>query len=227
MRRIILAFVLMLWAAHAEASLLFTPDSFTLTFTATFNDTGTDTFCWQCADGDPSNDLRAVLQVIPELSGDWTDFIPFVMGQLNLQSTVTNFLGLEAAFGIAVTLTASGSELPQSLVNPSVSTGVIPGSLFGVDVGDPIIFPLVLECCDGFVGGLEFRQAFFPSTPFLPEEIGGVNVLEMELFFPEQIEYTPVPELVPEPTSLLLLGSAFAAAVLRGRRAIRRGSSKM
>jgi hypothetical protein len=221
MRGIILAFVLMLWAAHSEASLLFTPDSFTLTFKATFDDTGTDTFCWQCADADPSNDLQAVLQVFPELSGAWTDFIPYNAGYLNLQSTVTNFLGLEAAFGIAVTLTASNPE------HTAMFKGFLPGRLLGVDVGDPTIFPLVLECCDGIVqtakdgSGVEFRQAFFPPSPFLPEEVGGQHGLELELFFPEQVE------VIPEPASLVLLGSGLVATVLKRRRALRRGSRTM
>jgi hypothetical protein len=44
-----------------------------------------------------------------------------------------------------------------------VSFGVIPGRFLGVDGGTA----LVLECCDGFVDGVEFQQASFPSTPFI------------------------------------------------------------
>ena len=53
MRRITLAFALMLWASQVEARVPFTPDSFTPSVTAVFNDTGTDTFCWQCGDANP------------------------------------------------------------------------------------------------------------------------------------------------------------------------------
>ena len=52
MRRITLTFALTLWAGHADASVLFTPDIFTFQFKATFNDTATDTFCRQCTDAD-------------------------------------------------------------------------------------------------------------------------------------------------------------------------------
>jgi PEP-CTERM motif len=209
MRRIMLVFALMLCASQVEADVFFPPDSFTLNVRAVFNDTGTDTFCWQCGDANPLNDFQAVLD-FRDLSAPWTDFLPY-SGFLQLQSTATNYLGLEANFSLHATLTASGASLPESLVNPSVSFGVIPGRVLGVDDG----IALVLECCDGRVGGVEFRQAFFPSTPFIVPPGGLEQQAAIELHFAEQIEYSPV----PEPTSLFLLGSALAAAALRRRRA--------
>lgn len=208
MRRIMLTFALMLWASQLEAAVLFPPDSFTLNVRAVFNDTGTDTFCWQCGDANPLNDFQAVLD-FRDFSEGWDDFWAYA-GFLQLHSTATNYLGLEANFSLHVKLTAWGESLPESLVNPSVSFGVIPGRVLGVDDGNA----LVLECCDGQVGGVEFRQALWPSDPFIVPPGGLHKIAAIELIFPEQIEYSPV----PEPASLILLGSALAAAATRRRR---------
>ena len=205
MRRIMLTFVVTLWASQTEASILFTPDTFTLDVRAVFNDTNTDTFCYQCGDADPSNDLEVVLN-FPDVSESWTDFVRY-SGLLNFQGPATNYLGLDANFALHVKLTAAGASLPESLTNPSVSFGIIPGRLLEVFDGNA----LVLECCDGLVGGIQFQQAFFPPDPFTLPPGGGSQLSALELHLPPQIEYSPV----PEPTSLLLLGSALAAAALR------------
>jgi hypothetical protein len=212
MRRIMLTFALMLWASQVEASLLFTPDFFTLDVRAVFNETGTNSFCWQCDDADPLNDFQAVLDV-QNLSESWTDFLGWTAGESRMQGTATNYLGLDAEFALKVKMTAAGASLPESLTSPSVSFGFIRGRLLGVDLGD--VTALILECCNGRVGGIQFQQAFFPSDPFIipPGELER-RQLNLELHFPEQIEYTPI----PEPMSLLLLGSGLAAAALTRRR---------
>ena len=69
MRRVMLTLGLMLWASQIEASIFFTPDEFNLNVKAVFNDTGTDTFCWQCGDANPLNDFQAVLN-FPDLIGE-------------------------------------------------------------------------------------------------------------------------------------------------------------
>ena len=209
MRRIMLTVALMLWASQIEAAVLFPPDSFRLDVTAVFNDTNTNTFCWQCGDSNPLNDFQAVLQSFPDLTDAWTDFLPYA-GSIHLQGTATDYLGLDANFSLRVRFTAWGAALPESLVRPSVSDGIIPGRILGVEDG----LAIVLECCDGRVGGVQFQQAFFPSFPFTVPPGGLQRQAAIELHFPEQIEYSPV----PEPTSLLLLGSAVAAAALRRRR---------
>jgi PEP-CTERM motif len=211
MRRVMLTFALTLWAAsHAEASILFTPDDFTLDIRAVFTDTNTDTFCWACGDAIPSNDLRAVLN-FPGLSEGWADLFVAHSGLVGFEGTATNYLGLDANFNLHVKLTAAGRSLPESLVNPSVSFGIIRGKLLGVDDGQA----LVLELSDERVGGIRFLQGFFP-TPFVLPPGGGQKLLGYELHLSEQIEYTPA---VPEPTSLLLLGSALAAVALKRYRA--------
>src|SRR4029434_6097102 len=80
MRRILLTVALTLWASHADASILFTPDSFTLEVRAVFTDNNTDRFCWRCGDTNPSNDLQAVLQSATPFSESWTDFVAYSAG---------------------------------------------------------------------------------------------------------------------------------------------------
>src|SRR5262245_22897211 len=104
MLRMFLTFALMLWPSQVEARVPFTPDSFTLSVRAVFDDTVTDTFCWQCGDANPLNDFQAVLD-FPDLSGAWIDFMGYA-GFLQLQSTATNYLGLEANFSLLAKLTA-------------------------------------------------------------------------------------------------------------------------
>ena len=145
MRRIMLTFALMLCASQVEADVLFTPDSFTLNVRAVFNDTGTDTFCWQCGDANPLNDFQAVLSSFPDLSEAWTDFLPYAAGLVQLQSTATNYLGLDANFSLHAKLTAWGASLPESLVRPSVSFGVIPGRLLGVNRGTALVPSVAME----------------------------------------------------------------------------------
>ncbi len=214
MRRIVLTVTLVLWTSQVDAAILFTPDEFTLTINAVFDDTGTDTFCWQCGDADPLNDFRAVLGTFPDHSGPWNQFQQYA-SSMQLQSTTPSYSGLEANFSLHATLSAWGASLPQSLVNPSVFFGIIPGRVLGVELGSAV----VLECCDGFVGPLYIQQAFYPSTPFVVPPGGVSKLIALELHpFGDQVPYTPA-AAVPEPASLFLLGSALTAVALRRRRA--------
>ena len=211
MRPVMLTVALTLWASHADASILFTPDSFTLEVRAVFTDNNTDTFCWRCGDTNPSNDLQAVLQSAAPLSESWTDFVAYSAGVLNLMSIATDYDGLDADIALRFKLTASGASLPESLVRPSVSFGIATGQLIGVNGGEA----LVLECCDGRFSGITVQQAFFPPDPFIIPPGGTDRLLALEVFLPAQIEYTPI----PEPASLLLIGSALGAVALKRRRA--------
>jgi PEP-CTERM motif-containing protein len=216
MRRIMLTFPLMLWASQVEADVLFRPDTFSLSVQAFFNDTGTNTFCWQCGDANPLNDFRAVLNFSEVLSrAPWisTNSVGYT-GRVDLQSTATNYLGLDANFSLLARVSAWNEIGPVTVPAPGrVSVGIIPGRILGVDLGS--VTAVVLECCDGRVDGVDFQQAFFPSEPFIVPPGGTSRGVAIELLRFDEL----IPSPVPEPTSLLLLGSALAAAALRRRRA--------
>jgi len=221
MRHIVLTVTLVPWTSQVDAAILFTPDSFTLTINPVFDETGTAAFCWQCGDADPVNDLRVFLGPFPKVGGDWNQFQAY-SGSSTLRSTAPNYSGLEANFSLYAKLSTWGASLPESLANPSVSFGMIPGRFRGVNGGSEI----VLECCDGFVGPLYIQQAFYPPSPFVIPPGGRSKLVALELHpFGDQVPYTPATP-IPEPASLLLFGSACAAAALKRRRGKTEGSQR-
>ena len=165
--------------------------------------------------------LRVFLGPFPNVGGDWNQFLAY-SGSALLRSTAPTYSGLEANFSLHAKLSTWGASLPESLANPSVSYGMIPGTFRGVNGGSEI----VLECCDGFVGPLYIQQAFYPPSPFVVPPGGLSKLVALELHpFGDQVPYTPAAP-IPEPASLLLFGSACAAAALRRRRGKTEGSQR-
>jgi hypothetical protein len=71
----------------------------------------------------------------------------------------------------------------------------------------------------GRVDGVRFQESSI--DPFTVPIEGGSKGFTSEIFLDEEVPYTPgltPPSVVPEPLSILLLGSGLAAAAVRRRR---------
>lgn len=228
MRRISLLFALMLSSSPAHADVLlpgdpFTPESVLIELFQPLFGNGTNTFCWQCGDLNPSNDLQLVLnRRLPFSIPAWPDFFAAdSLGSISVNGPAPKFDGLDVSFSFqvktTVTTKVNDDNSFEDLARPSVATGVITGGVFGVEGRD-----LVLHF-SGRVGGVTFLESSIDPFP-IPIE-GGGKPLTSEIFVGEQIPYSPAgpaPTILPEPTSLLLLGSGFVAAAFKMRRSARR-----
>ena len=224
MRRIILLLVLMLASTPAQASTLlpgelFTPDSVHVAITGPVFANGTHTFCWQCGDGIPSNDLRLVLSRGSEFGvPGYPDFFGAEsLGAIAMSGPAASFVGLDVSFSFFVTTTVTtkvnSDHSLEQLPQPSVAEGALAGRVAGVGGRD-----LILQY-SGRVDGVTFLESsIYPFT--VPLE-GMTKGFTSEIFVDAEIPYAPGASAVPEPTSLILLGSALAAAALRARREAR------
>ena len=228
MRRISLLFALMLSSSPAHADVFlpgdpFTPESVFLEFSQPLFGDGTSTFCWQCGDLNPSNDLQLVLEGrLPFSIPGWPDFFAAdSIGAISVNGPAADFDGLDVSFSFQVTTTVTtkvnDDNSFEDLPRPSVATGTITGGVIGVEGRD-----LVLQY-RGRVGGVTFQESSIDPFP-IPIE-GGGKTFTSEIFVDSRMPFTPAgpaPTVTPEPASLLLLGSAFAAAAFKVRRSARR-----
>ena len=139
-----------------------------------------------------------------------------------MKGPAPNFDGLNVSFTFAATTTVTTQihlddhNRPEDLPQPSVAKGTWTGNVLGVGGRQLIV------TYGGRVDGVTFVESSDPfNPPFTVPLGGGTKQFTSEIFvdFIDGIPYTPAPSVVPEPTSMLLLGSGFAAAALKAKRA--------
>lgn len=174
-----------------------------------FLSSGTDSICLQCDDADATNDFRAQVQFAPTF-GAFPNALSVWGGQISfLGTTATDLPSLNETFLLNVRL--SMRDFSPEYPEPSISEG----SLFGFIrwAGEGLI---KASCCGGQINGVNFQPGGL--NYLFPFEFGTLGrVSPIDIHGPTTANYTPGPAAVPEPTSLILLGSGLLAIARRRR----------
>ncbi len=174
-----------------------------------------NTACLNCEDGEPLNDLTLTVALADGggFGGFSTFFLGFVAFDGNLQAIRDVNLTIEGDIRMVTQQTnPPTAEYPL----PSVSYGTLTGFLLGANLAGGCGFDFVEDCCFGNVGGVSFKSPIGPSLWEIQNTPNGVGFAAEAAW--SEAPYTPEVTAVPEPTTLLLLGSGLISAEVKRRR---------
>ena len=222
MKKLPLLIVAILACGASAEALPYMPDTVEWSvLTTRFKETGTDTACIHCDDADPTNDLILTVMFGGGIAsgngfgrtGGWLG----IQGNL-LPSIYDVNLTIQAFLRVQTSIVAQDpSEYPK----PSVAYGWLDGWLLGREEGS---IALIEDCCGGVIGNHAMFKS--PQGPSIWERStlgqwhdgnGGIP-LNGEVQWGPLAAYTPAVETIPEPATLLLLGTGLVGFIRRRRR---------
>ena len=204
--------------AHA---LPFVPDSLDATsLESRFVETGTNTACVNCEDLDPTNDLTLTLDNFGALGFGGFGYAYGFMAMTGFLESIRD-ADLTIEYDLRVVSSYGIGSSPEELAAyplPSVTYGTVSGFIQGGNFWQSDDFDVVEDCCNGVAGGAFFLSAFGPSH-WSVEQINGNGGIAFngDVQWAE-MPYTPEVTAVPEPTTMLLLGSGLIGAAWKRRR---------